>query len=227
MVSLNTTRPPLSPGGIAGLTSIALALLGNAIRPIWTFPGTSASATHLTTFVTAHSSQLKLTMVVYAISVALWMVFGASVTVRLRAAAPPTSSLPHCFTAGLIGFVSLLFAGFTCFDVLVYRTPDPAAATVLYDLAFGMLAMSGLPTAVALISFAIAVRRYRAFHPSTGWIAAVAGTAHVLLIVSFVFGSGVLSLESALMITGIPLLLFLWIGQTSTTLRRGSRESPA
>jgi stage V sporulation protein SpoVS len=127
--------------------------------------------------------------------------------------------LAPCFATGLVGFVTLLFAGFTCFDVLVYRLPGPGEAKLLYDLAFGLLAMSGMPTAVALAAFAIAAYSHRTFDRSTGHLAAVGAAAHVLLLLSFAVNRGVFSLEGAVIVV-IPGFLFLWIAVTGGTLLR-------
>src|SRR5262245_59846322 len=135
MTQVDTAKPRLSPSGVAGLLSIELALIGNVIRPIWTFPDTSASSQHLAKYFAAHSSELKPMMLVYTITITGWLVFGAAVAKRLRTVTPPDSTLPVCFLVGLIGFVTLLFVGFTCFDVLIYRTREPGDASVLYDLA--------------------------------------------------------------------------------------------
>ncbi len=120
-------------------------------------------------------------------------------------------------------FVTLLLAGFTCFDVLVYRDPAPAEARLLYDLTFGLLAMSGMPTAAALTAFAISVYTHRMFDRLSGHLAAAAAGAHVLLLLSFIVGSGFFSLEGAV-ITVVPAFLWIWIAYTGSTLTtRASR----
>jgi hypothetical protein len=50
-----------------------------------------------------------------------------------------------CFLLGFVSFVTLLLAGFTAFFVLVYRGAEAPDPKLLYDLAFGLLAMSGAP----------------------------------------------------------------------------------
>ena len=129
---------------------------------------------------------------------------------RLRKAAGAESLLSACFAFGLVGFVTLLLAGFTSFLVLVYRTPDVSDARLLYDLTFGLLAMSGAPTAIALGSFAALVFRGGDLPRWTAMLAALGAAAHVALLASFVVTDGFFSLEGQV-ITAIPATLFLWI----------------
>src|SRR5690348_10900463 len=143
--------------GCAGVAGIAIPFVGLAILPIWQFPATTATATQVEVFVDGHRAALKAMMLAYTVGVTLWLVFGATLWAGLRETLPASSGLATCFAAGVIGFVSLLLAGFVAFDVLVYRSLAPAVGQVLYDLTFGLLAMSGLPTAVALTAYAVAV----------------------------------------------------------------------
>ena len=93
-------------------------------------------------------------MVLNTAAVGLWLVFGAGVWLWLRETAGGESILSVCFLIGLVSFVTLLLAGFTAFFVLVYRAPEVSDPRLLYDLSFGLLAMSGIPTALALGSYA-------------------------------------------------------------------------
>ena len=215
-----TARVPrlrLSAGGWAGVLGIAVPMIGVIILPIWRFPATTASGVEVLAFARGHTAALQAMMLTYTVGVTLWLVFGAAVWARMRAALPSDSMVTTCFAGGLIAFVTLLLAGFTCFDILVYRQPPPAEAGLLYDLAFGLLAMSGMPTAAALTAFAIAVYAHRVFDRPTGHLAVAAAAAHVLLLLSFIVGSGFLSLEGAV-ITVVPALLWIWIAYTASTL---------
>lgn len=50
-----------------------------------------------------------------------------------------------------------LLNGFTAFALLLYRQCGAEMSILLYDLTFRLLAMSGMPTVVALAAFAVAV----------------------------------------------------------------------
>lgn len=92
-------------------------------------------------------------------------------------------------------------------------------AGLLYDLTFGLLAMSGMPTAIALIAYAGVVFRTRGLPFATAWIALVAAAAHVALLASFVIEEGFFSLQGEVIMT-IPATLFLWIAVTGVALLR-------
>ena len=143
-------------------------------------------------------------------AVSLWLVFGAGVWLRLRRAGGTGSLASACFAFGVVGFVTLLLAGFTAFFVLAYRGGNVGDPRLLYDLTFGLLAMSGAPTAIALGSYAALVHRSAALPRWTAWLGVVGAVAHVALFASFVVSEGFFSLEGQVIIA-IPATLFLWI----------------
>ena len=62
----------------------------------------------------------------------------------------------------------------------------------------------------------------RSFTPrasDTGHLAAVAAAGHVALLAAFIAPTGPLSLQGFLTVTGIPLLLFAWIGHTARAIK--------
>src|SRR5207244_10849612 len=129
---------------------------------------------------------------------------------RLRQAAREDSLLSTCFAFGWAASVTLIFTGFTAFFVLVYRAPEVSDSRLLYDLTFGLLAMSGAPTAVALGSYAALVYRAGQLARWTAWLAALGTAAHIVLIASFLVTAGFFSLQGQV-ITAIPATLFAWI----------------
>jgi hypothetical protein len=200
--------------GLAGLLSIALGIAGLAVDRMWDFPGSGATGNEIALFVQAHRTALLAAMFLTAITVVLWLVFGAGVWLRMRQVAGCESILPTCFLAGLLSFVTLLLAGFTVFFVLVYRAPEASDPRLLYDLSFALLAMSGIPTALALGSYAALAFQSDSLPRWTASIATVAALAHLLLLVSLVVRNGFFSLEGGVTIA-IPATLFAWIAGTS------------
>jgi hypothetical protein len=158
-------------------------------------------------------------MVLNTVGVTLWLAFGAAVWTYLRDRLSAGSMLPACFAAGLIGYVTLLLSGFTAFDLLLYRRHSAESSTLLYDLTFGLLAMSGMPTVVSLASFAVAVYAHRMLPRYTAHLAIAAAAAHPLLLAAFIAHDGPLSLEG-FSITGMPALLFSWILATALAMPR-------
>jgi hypothetical protein len=205
-------------GVMAGVVGVTLPAASNALVPIWQFPGTSTSGKHLANFIVEHQDALRGVALLDTAGVTFWMIFGGAVWLRLRRASDIDTIATTLFALGLGGLVIMVLSGFTSFFVLTYRAPDPITARILYDVTFGLLAMSGMPTAVALISFAAAVLTTKHLPRHTAGLAIVAAAVHVLLIASLVIPRGVLSLEGP-MITAAPALLFAWILATALTLR--------
>lgn len=207
----------------AGLLSIVLGLVAVAVDRMWSFPATGASAQEVGSFVADHRTALLVAMVLTAAAVVLWLVFAAGVWLRLREATGAESVLSACFLFGFAAFVTLLLAGFTPFLVLVYRAPAAPDPSLLYDVSFGLLAMSGAPTALALCAYAALVWRDGALPRWTAWLAALAAAAHLVLLGSLLVASGFFSLEGGVTIA-IPGTLFAWIAGTSVALLKSSAQ---
>lgn len=202
-----------------GTLGVVVPAVAIPIYPIWLVPATRTSGADIARWAANHHDRLVATQVLYTVGVGLWIVFGAALWTRLRSQLPAESPLPTGFSLGIIGMVTLILSGFTAFNLLLYRPRGAEISALLYDLTLGLLAMSGIPTAVALGCFAIAVYRYRVLRRSTAHIAAVAAAGHVLLMIAFIAPSGPLSLQGPLTVWAIPLLLFTWIGHTARTVR--------
>jgi hypothetical protein len=211
--------------GAAGAVGFALAVIGSGVigafedSSLFQFPGTGSSTAEFGAFAAAHRSLGLAAMVLNSLAVGLWLLFGAGVWLKLREGGE--SFLSACFALGVAGFVTLIFAGFVPFFVLTYRAGDVADPRLLYDLTFGMLAMSGVPTTVALGAYAALVLRTGRLPRWTAWLAAIGACAHVLLLASFLVTDGFFSLEGQV-ITAIPATLFIWILGTSVAMLRGS-----
>jgi hypothetical protein len=209
--------------GAAGVLGCALGVAGSLAVDILDAPATTASAAEIAESVAEDRTALLVGMLLSTTAVSLWLVFGAGAWLRLRRASGPDSLASACFAFGFVGFVTLLYAGFTAFFVLVYRDGDVGDARLLYDLAFGLLAMSGAPTAIALGSYATLVFRSAALPQWTAWLGVVGAVAHVGLLASFVVSEGFFSLEGQV-ITAIPATLFIWITGTGIAMLRSERS---
>ncbi|WP_231639738.1 hypothetical protein [Mycobacterium sp. Marseille-P9652] len=202
----------------AGTLGVAVPAVAIPVYPIWSFPSTRATGSEIAQWAAHHHDRLVVTQVLYTVGVAFWLVFGAAVWTHLRERLPAGSPLATGFSTGLVALVTLIFSGFTVFDMLLYRPRGAETTALLYDFAFGLLAMSGMPTVVSAGSFAIAVYRYGVSRRSTAHVAAVAAIGHVFLLLAFIASDGPLSLQGALVVWGIPLLLFAWIGHTARAI---------
>ena len=206
----------------AGTLGVLIPGVAIPVYPIWLFPSAQASGAEIARWVSAHQDRLVASQLLYTVGVGLWLVFGAAVWVQLRERLPAGSPLAAGFGVGFVSLVTMVLGGFTVFNVQIYRPRSAELSTVLYDLAFGTLAMSGIPAAITLGCFAIAVYRHGVMRRSTAYVAAVAAVAHVLLLVAFIAPTGPLSLQGFLVVWGIPLLLFAWIGHTARTITAGT-----
>ena len=196
--------------GAAGLLGCALGAAGSIVVDIFDAPATTASAAEIVESIQGDRSALLVGMLLSTAAVSLWVVFGAGVWLRLRRATGAESLASASFAFGFVGFAALLFAGFTAFFVLIYRDADIGDPRLLYDLTFGLLAMSGAPTAIALGSYAALVFRTTVLPRWTAWLGVIGALAHVALLASFVVSEGFFSLEGQV-ITAIPATLFMWI----------------
>jgi hypothetical protein len=204
-----------------GTLGIVLPAVGTIVYPIWSFPATETPGSEVARWAASYHDRLVVTQLLNTVGVMLWLVFGSAVWAFLRSRLPAGSTLATGFAAGLVGFVILILSGFTAFDLLLYRNHGPELTALLYDFTFGLLAMSGVPTAVALASFAVAVYVHRMLPRSTAHLAIIAAGGHLLLLVAFIAHDGPFSLQGFATTAGIPILLFAWILRTAVAMPRG------
>lgn len=205
--------------GAFGFVLPAATLL---VYPIWSYPQTQTSGTDVALWAATHHDRLVVTQLLNTVGVTLWLVFGAAVWTYLRDRLPARSVLPACFAGSFVGCVILLLSGFTAFDLLLYRDHSAEMSTLLYDLTFGLLAMSGMPTVVALGSFAVAVYGHQVLPRYTAHLAIVGAAIHPLLLAAFIVEEGPLSLQG-FSITAMPAFLFAWILGTALAMPRAAQ----
>ena len=207
---------------VVGILGFAIPAVGSVLfAGTWDFPGTDASGASVLAYVGERRAELGLGALLDAIGVTLWGVFGLGVWWRLRDRGPAGVFL----AAGFAWLVPLLLAGFTAFLILAYRAPTlvPEDAKLLYDMTFALLAMSGLPTALALGAYARIVWRRGGLPAWTAALAALGAAAHILLLASFFVSDGLLSLQGQI-ITLAPATLFFWVLCTAIAIRRSQSQ---
>jgi hypothetical protein len=219
MITTGEERSSARVARWAGTLGVAIPAAAIPVYPIWSVPPTQTSGTDIALWASAHHDRLVITQLLYTVGVACWLVFGAGVWTHLRNRLPAASPLATGFSVGIVALVTLILSGFTAFDLLLYRPRSAELSALLYDLTIGLLAMSGVPTVVALGCFATAVYRHRVLRRSTAHLAAIAAAGHVLLLAAFIAPTGPISLQGFLTVWGIPLLLFAWIGHTARAIR--------
>jgi hypothetical protein len=174
----------INVGVIAGVAGFPIPTASNLLVPIWSMPSTSASGAKVARFVLDHQAAFRGTLVLDVVGVTLWMVFGGAVWLRLRRASGSDTLATSLFGVAFTGMILLLMAGFTTALVLAYRVPKPATANLLYDMTFGLLAMSGMPAIVALTAYASVVLATKRLPRRTAELAILTATGHVLLLAS-------------------------------------------
>ncbi len=209
--------------GIAGLVCFGLIVLGAAAEPTFDIPATTAPPEEFAQYVADHQDDLPIALFLYGAAFGVFLLFAAGVWARLRDAEGEPASLSAAFALSAAAMSALIIAGFVPEAVAAYRAPDADTARLLNDLSFGILAASGIPTAVACGTFAAVVFRTGTLARWSASIAVLAAAAHVLIAATFLFDSGFLSLEGQV-ITWIPATMFAWIVAASVALLRAPRR---
>jgi hypothetical protein len=207
--------------GYAGVASFVLIAIAAMMLPLWNAPDTTASAAEVSTYVTDHRGEVLASLFLYSLGIGLFLCFAAGLWVLLRSHEPQPGLLSAAFAFGVVCLVALVFAGFAPVGVLAYREVTGPDAQLLNDLTFGLLALSGIPTAVCLGAFgALVLRRTPALPAWTGWLAGLGAVAHVVIAASFLSRSGFLSLEGDVIIW-VPGTFFAWILAVGSILAGG------
>ena len=204
----------------AGLGAFALIIVGAFVAPpLWNAPGTSASAAHVAAYLQANHGRTIASLYIYSLAMGLFLCFTGGLWSWLRQTEPAPQPLSAVFAFGAIAVVVLSLAAFATAGVMSYRPQQPVFAASLSDMTFGLLALSGIPTAVCLGAYAALILRHRCLPAWTGWLALLAVDAHILIAASFVSHGSFLSLESSVIIW-VPATFFAWILATSVVLLR-------
>jgi len=210
--------------GLAGLAAFGLIVVATFVSPpLWNAPGTKAPAARVSAYAHQHSGRIVAGLVIFSLAVGLLLCFVAGLWAWLREHERPPHALSSMFAFGAVAFAMLALAGFVPIYVLSYRAQPATVAGPLGDLGFGLLAVSGIPTAVCLAAYAALVIWQRCLPLWTAWLAIGAALAHDLIAASFVSHGSFLSVEGSV-IVWVPATLFAWILATSAVLLRTRAE---
>lgn len=152
-----------------------------------------------------------------------FLCFAAGLWAWLRQYERDPAPISACFAFGALALTALIFAGFAPGGIAAYRADDPdlsaAVAGNLSDLTFYLLALSGIPTAIALGAYAALVFGGAPLPQWTAWLAIVGAAGHVLIAASLLWDSGFLSLEGDIIVF-VPATYFAWILAAGACLMR-------
>ena len=212
--------------GLVGLASFVLIVTAALVSPpLWELPGTTATATGAATHLRADHERIIASLFIYSLAMGLFLVFAAGLFSWLRQSEPAPRPISAVFGAGAVALAVLILAGFVPIGIGAYRAHAPELAGTLSDLTFGLLALSGIPTAVCLGAYAALVRQRRCLPQWTAWLAALGALTHVFIAASFTSHGDFLSLEGSV-IVWVPATFFVWILATSVVMLRLEPRRP-
>ena len=205
---------------LAGLASFDLIVVAIFVAPpLWNAPGTMASGSRVAAYAQHDGGRIIASLLLYSLAMGMFLCFAAGLSAWLRERERPPHALSTIFALGAVALAVLVMAAFVPAYMLSYRAQPATIAGPLADLTFGLLALSGIPTAVCLGAYAALVMRSRCLPTWTALLAAGGALAHVLIAASFVSHGAFLSLES-LVVVWVPATFFAWIAAASAALLR-------
>lgn len=207
--------------GLVGLLAFDLIVVATFVAPpLWDAPGTRSSAVAVAVYTRHNATRITVSLLIFSLAMALFLCFAAGLWSWFREREPAPQVLSSILALSGCALVVLILAGFVPMYVLGYRSEPAAVAGLLADTTFGLLALSGIPTAVFLAAFAALVLRLGGLPAWTAYLAVVAAGAHVLIAASFLSHGPFLSLESEV-IVWVPSTFFAWILAVGAALAPG------
>jgi hypothetical protein len=209
---------------LAGLASFALIVVATFVAPpLWDTPGTNASAARVAAYIQENDERTIASLFIFSLAMGLFLCFAAGLWSWLRQIEPAPQPLSAVFAFGAIALAVLVLAALATAGVMSYRPYQAALVGLLADVTFGVLALSGIPTAVCLGAYAALVLRHGYLSAWTGWLGVLGALTHVFIAASFMSHGGFLSLEGSV-IVWVPATFFAWIVAASVALLRAGIE---
>jgi hypothetical protein len=211
--------------GLSGLLSFDLIVIAIFVAPpLWNAPPTLSSAETVAVYTGRNATRITLSLFLFSLAMGLFICFAAGLWSWFRQQEPAPKTFSSILGLAGIALAVLILAGFVPIDLLGYRSEPASIAGLLADLTFGLLAVSGLPTAAFLGAYTALVLRLRCLPMWTAYIAGSGAIAHVLIAASFLSHGSFLSLESGVIIW-VPATFFVWILATAAVMFRGHSTS--
>jgi len=220
MATVTRTSPLASTRliGLAGLDSFVLIIVATFVAPpLWNAPGTTASKVDVAAYSQHYGGRIIASLLIYSLAMGMFLCFAGGLWAWLREREPAPQVISATFALAAVALVVLILAAFVPVYLLSYRIQPPVIAGPLGDLTFGLLALSGIPTAVCLGAYAELVVRLRVLPAWTAWLAALGAVTHVFIAASFVSHGAFLSVEGSVRVW-VPATFFAWILATSAVL---------
>lgn len=217
-------RVPTRMIGWAGLTAFDLIVVATFVAPpLWDAPGTRSSVDTVAEYGQNHATRITVSLFIFSVAMALFLCFAAGVWSWLRDREGPPQILSTIFGLAAVALTVLILSSFVPAYLLGYRKEPAGIAGLLGDLTFGLLALSGIPTALLLAAYAALVIRLGGLPRWTAYIAVPGALAHLLIAASFLSHGAFLSLESRV-IVWVPATFFVWILAVGAVCFQGSMD---
>ena len=153
-------------GGI----SVVAYLVAIALTPT-PAPDSGSSGVELVRYATVHRSQLLASFLLFAVGLAVLMVFAAGLYRIIRRAEGKDGWLAMASVASVVAGAGIFGAGTAMFMVVAYRpATDPAVARALWDAGWLAYNSAGLGFSAWIAIVSVATLRHRALPVWTAWL---------------------------------------------------------
>src|SRR5439155_1621267 len=121
--------------------------------PLWNAPGTMATGSRVAAYAQHYRGRIIASLLLYGLAMGLFLCFTAGLSAWLRERERPPHALSAIVAFGAVALAVLVMAAFVPAYMLSYRAQPATIAGPLADLTFGLLALSGVPTAACLAAY--------------------------------------------------------------------------
>lgn len=208
-------------GGLAGIGAVVFAIIARLV--MGGAPRSTDTMGVIAAYMNDHRGRILLAVILYAIAIALFLWFGATLATAFRRG-DETSDMPTVVLAGFTLVSAISFAAISMFGAATYALTVHAGLLILaavpYTATAVMGTIAGIAMALALAATAMAIARTKVFPM---WMAYFAGAvALISLVAAFtVWATKGAWAPGGWVATYIPLvLLAVWILAASGLLVR-------
>jgi hypothetical protein len=155
---------------ILGGSAVLTYVIAIALTPPHA-PNSGSSGSEIARWATAHRSQLLASYLLFALGLAVLVIFAAGLHRIIRRAEPANSWLAMASLASAVAGAGIFGVGTALFMVVTYRpATDPAVARAFWDAGWLAYNTAGFAFVAWIVIVAIATLRYGALAAWTAWI---------------------------------------------------------
>jgi hypothetical protein len=208
--------------GLAGILAFLLITAAAAALPFWIGLHTTDPLEAFARYAQEQRGRILTAMLLYSLGFGLFLVLAGVLWSEMHRAGPRARGVAAVFGFAAVAMSTMILVAFVPACVFAYRSHSPELSRALWDLGFGTLAVSGVPTAVCMGAYAAATLLHDTLPRWTGWIAAIGIVPHLAIAASFLAQDGFFSLEGDATLW-VPITLFAWILAAGIALVREPR----